>query len=106
MLHSIETSVILREIDQQGYKLRDGRVATELTWAEDDVRGSLLEIQRRVTKLLADLDGEMPSWAIRQIADCAGSTGPIGSQWERAIAKAVKVQTIIDHCMVSVEDEN
>jgi hypothetical protein len=87
-------SSILNEIHRSGYVLDREDLEQEIAWAEDDVRRSLREIISRAEKILDGLDGEHAGFTMSRIADSAGCSGPIGSLWEKCIAKSMKIEVL------------
>jgi hypothetical protein len=75
-------------------QLRPG-AANELRHAELTMVDALKGIVARAERLLADLADPATAWhAVAEAAQGAGASGPIGSLWEKALAAAVKAQTI------------
>ena len=70
-------------------------IAHDLVDAEHEVRRSLGEIIERATALLDKVNSEYAYGACSRIAHSAGASGPIGSEWEKAIAAASRVEMIV-----------
>lgn len=75
-------------------QLRPG-ASNELRYAESTMVDALKNIVARATRLLVQLDDPATAWhAVAEVAGAAGASGPIGSQWEKVLAAAVKAQAI------------
>lgn len=70
-------------------------IAGEFARHEHDVRRSLASIIERATDLLAKMNGESAIYACRRIADSAGASGPIGSEYAAAIAAAARLSSLV-----------
>lgn len=74
---------------------RNAEVARRIEFAERQLLDSLKEIQRRIEGLLEDYENGRPYEAITTIVQTAGAAGPVGSQWEKAVAKAVELESLM-----------
>lgn len=72
----------------------DGR-EHQIEYLEGEVRSALAAIHKRSAALLEALS-ETPIHAVRLIAGSAGASGPIGSQFEKALAAAAKLEMIVE----------
>ena len=73
----------------------NSEIARRIQFAESTLVSALEAIASRVAGLLDDLQNERPYEAITTIVQTAGASGPIGSQWEKAIAKAVELESLM-----------
>lgn len=89
------------------YEFTDPYLAHDVKSLERRLREALDEIHCRLEAVLADLDSEdirLNTWAIFRIADSAGASGPIGSQWEKAVATAAKLYTLMELSLRPTKD--
>lgn len=89
-----KTRKCIDQLARYGRKPRNAEIGQRIDFAEDSLLSALREIQSRLTVLLADFEGDRQYEAVSAIAGGAGAAGPIGSQWEKAVAKAVELESL------------
>lgn len=93
------TEVYNRELVHEG-------AAGDIAYNEDVLVRALTEIVARAQRALEQLADPTTAWeAVADLASHPGASGPIGSQWEKVVCAATKIQTLGQYALKPVDTE-